>query len=110
VPLADVRDDLLARVQPALTAVWPAEVPVQSYALSLSADGVALNVTYAAVKPLTPISLGILQKDLQTALTSRSLTLQAKRVAPPKTTSATSRSASRHLQARPSRKGTLPPK
>src|SRR6185312_2671719 len=53
-PLADVRDDVLARVKPALTAVWLAEVPVQSYALSFSADGVALDVTYAAVKPLTP--------------------------------------------------------
>ncbi|HZL27720.1 MAG TPA: DUF389 domain-containing protein [Acidobacteriaceae bacterium] len=95
VPLADVRDDLLARVQPALTAVWPAEVPVQSYALSLSADGVTLNVTYAAVKPVTPISLGILQKDLQTALTSPSLTLQTKRVAPPKTGKAASHTARR---------------
>jgi uncharacterized hydrophobic protein (TIGR00271 family) len=95
VPLAGVRDDLLARVQPALTAVWPAEVPVQSYALSLSADGVALDVTYAAARPLTPISLGILQKDLQTALTSPSLTLQAKRVAPPKTSKATPHTARR---------------
>lgn len=82
-PLGDIRSDLLSRVDPALKTTWPAEAPVQNYTLAFDSDSVTLDVRYQSDEALTPLALGILQRDLQNALASPALQLRAERIRPP---------------------------
>lgn len=77
--LEDVRAGLIERVTPVLSAVWPAEAPLVSFDISLSAEGVTLDARYQSVRALTPIALSLITKQLQEQLKLPTLTLDAHR-------------------------------
>lgn len=79
--LEEVRAGLVARVTPVLAAVWPAEAPIASSDVALSAAGVTLQVRYEGKRDLSPIALGLITKELQERLGVPTLALEARRVA-----------------------------
>jgi uncharacterized hydrophobic protein (TIGR00271 family) len=84
--LDDVRAALIKRVTPVLSAIWPAEAPVDSFDIALSAQSVTLDVRYQSVRVLTPIALGLIAKQLQDQLKLPTLKLDAHRVPVPRKT------------------------
>lgn len=78
-----LRTDLVGRVRPALEAVWPADVPLQSFDVVLTPANIELNLHYQASKDLDPITLDFLQKTLQDRLNAPTLTVNAQRIAVP---------------------------
>jgi hypothetical protein len=75
-----MRADLLARVAPVLTAVWPAAVPLSGFDLSLNDQGVTLVAQYRSDRDLSPIALGMIAKQLQAKLNLSTLVLEAHRL------------------------------
>jgi hypothetical protein len=77
--LAEMQQQLLQRVQPAVEAAWPTEIPLQSFDLQLSPAGAVVDVQYASRRDLDPISLALIERQLQQQLALPALTLKAKR-------------------------------
>ncbi len=84
--LSQIHDELMQRISPVVTAVWPTEAPIQRFDLSFSPDGIVVDVDYASTKALDSVSLGLLTKSLQDKLADPLLTLNAKRVPMPRKT------------------------
>jgi uncharacterized hydrophobic protein (TIGR00271 family) len=82
--LDDVRSALIQRVSPVLSAIWPAEAPLASFDIALSAQGVTVQTRYESVRDLTPIALSLITKQLQQQLKLPTLTLDAHRVSSPR--------------------------
>lgn len=82
--LDDVRGDMIKRLTPVLSAIWPAEAPLASFDIAMSAQGVTLDAQYQSVRDLTPIALGLIAKQLQNQLQLPTLTLNAHRVPVPR--------------------------
>jgi uncharacterized hydrophobic protein (TIGR00271 family) len=82
--LDEIRKELTGRVQPVLAGLWPAEAPLQGFALALGPAGIVLDAQYKAPKALDPVALAILQQQLQTQLSAPTLTLNATRATPAK--------------------------
>ncbi len=81
----DERTELLKRITPVLSAIWPPEAPLTGFDLDLSASAITLDARYQSERDLTPIALGLITKQLQQQLTLPELTLTAHRAAvPPK--------------------------
>ena len=81
----DERTELLKRITPVLSAIWPPEAPLTGFDLDLSASAITLDARYQSERDLTPIALGLITKQLQQQLTLPELTLSAHRAAvPPK--------------------------
>ena len=81
----DERTELLKRITPVLSAIWPPEAPLTRFDLDLSASAITLDARYQSERDLTPIALGLITKQLQQQLTLPELTLTAHRAAvPPK--------------------------
>jgi uncharacterized hydrophobic protein (TIGR00271 family) len=82
--LNDDRAALMKRVTAALSAVWPAQVPLASFDITLNAQAVTLDARYESKLDLTPIALGLITKQLQQQLKLPTLTLDAHRVPVPR--------------------------
>ena len=82
--LDDIRAALIKRVTPILSAIWPAEAPVDNFDIALSAQAVTLDVRYQSVRDLTPIALGLIAKQLREQLKLPTLTLDAHRAPVPR--------------------------
>ena len=81
----DERTELLKRITPVLSAIWPPEAPLTGFDLDLSASTITLDARYQSERDLTPIALGLITKQLQQQLSLLELTLTAHRAAvPPK--------------------------
>ena len=80
-----LRQQLAARVQPALQEIWPAgAAPLQDVSLGLGAQGIALNLRYQAASDLGPIPVEVILKSLRAKLGAPNLTLNLERTPPPR--------------------------
>lgn len=77
VPVAVQATDVVDRVGPVLTSVWPPQAKMKDFDLVLSEQNPVLQVHYTAEKQMTPISLGLISQMLQDKLTMPTLTLNA---------------------------------
>jgi uncharacterized hydrophobic protein (TIGR00271 family) len=78
--LEDAQANLLKRVSPAVSAVWPAEAPLVNFGIVLSPAGVTLNARYQSKRELTPITVDLITKELQYRLGLPTLAVDAHRV------------------------------
>jgi hypothetical protein len=76
----EMQQQLMARVQPVVAAVWPPEAPLQSFNLQLSPGGITVNAQYASYRRLAEIPLAMIERQLQQQLALPGLTLKAERV------------------------------
>ncbi|HVN02885.1 MAG TPA: DUF389 domain-containing protein [Bryobacteraceae bacterium] len=84
--LAEMQQELLTRVRPALDEIWPsADAPIQSFNVIVAASGFTVDVHYQAAKDLGPVPLGMVSRSLQAKLAMPDLALQVERTAPPRT-------------------------
>jgi uncharacterized hydrophobic protein (TIGR00271 family) len=75
--LAQIRAELMARLTPVLTAIWPAQAPLKNFDLAFALNGTVLNVHYQSAKALDPIALDIITKELREKLKDPSLSMNA---------------------------------
>ena len=81
---AEVQQDLLDRVRPAIQGIWPvADAPIQDFNVILDATGATIDVHYQAAKDLGGVPIGMVLKSLQIKLGMPDLKLTAERVTPP---------------------------
>ncbi|CAN5707054.1 TIGR00341 family protein [soil metagenome] len=85
--LEDIRTQLTARINPVLERIWPQTAPLQSFTLAFGEAGVLLNADYQASRDLDPISIGLIQQQLQESLNDANLQLNVHRTTPPRGTS-----------------------
>jgi hypothetical protein len=76
----ELRAKLLGRISPALTAIWPTEIPLSGFEVALSDNGVIIDAQYESDRDLSPIALGLISKQLQVDLKMPTLVLNARRV------------------------------
>ena len=75
-----IRGELMARLAPVLTAIWPPQAPFKDFDLTLAKNGVVLNVRYQSDHVLDPIALEMIAKDLQEKLKAPGLSINAVRI------------------------------
>lgn len=78
----ELRQEIWARVNPAVSETWPQEAPLQNVELALDPNGIALNVKYQAPKDLDSVALGLVLRDLRGKLQTPNASLVATRVLP----------------------------
>jgi uncharacterized hydrophobic protein (TIGR00271 family) len=83
--LDEVHNEVINRIKPILSDVWPAEAPLQDFDIAFNSNGMTLTVQYQSVHELEKISQGILTKELQERLGAPDISLVAHRLAPPRT-------------------------
>jgi uncharacterized hydrophobic protein (TIGR00271 family) len=81
--LDDIHKELIARIEPILSDIWPAETPLEDFDVAFGSDGIVFNVRYASVHELGKIPLDMITKQLQERLDTPNIALNAKRVRPP---------------------------
>jgi len=74
---AQIRGELLARLTPALTAIWPPQAPLAHFDLAFGENGIVLNVQYRGTAVLDPIAVDIITKDLREKLNAPGLSINA---------------------------------
>jgi uncharacterized hydrophobic protein (TIGR00271 family) len=77
----NIHNEVIARVKPVLTDVWPAEAPLQDFDVAFNATGLVLNVRYESARELEKISQNLIAKVLQEKLGTQNISLVAQRVA-----------------------------
>jgi uncharacterized hydrophobic protein (TIGR00271 family) len=78
-----IRGELVARLTPLLTAIWPPQAPLEDFDLTFAGNGdVVLNVRYRSNDVLDPIALAAITKDLQEKLKAPALSINAVRIPP----------------------------
>ena len=84
--VAEMQQDLLDRIRPALQAIWPSsDAPIQQFTVDLGGPaGITIDVTYEAAKELGDVPIQMVQQNLQTQLAMPALAVKAKRVPPVK--------------------------
>ncbi|HTW63352.1 MAG TPA: DUF389 domain-containing protein [Bryobacteraceae bacterium] len=81
---AELQQELLARVQPAIEQIWPAtDAPIQNFDVISGPQGAVVEVHYQAAADLGPVPLDMVQKSVRATLGMPDLTLKAERVLPP---------------------------
>jgi uncharacterized hydrophobic protein (TIGR00271 family) len=80
--LDDIHNEVIARIKPILTDIWPAEAPLQDFDVAFDATGIVLNVRYENAHELEKISQNIIARELQEKLGTQNISLVAQRVAP----------------------------
>ncbi|HUV70392.1 MAG TPA: DUF389 domain-containing protein [Terracidiphilus sp.] len=87
--LDDIHKQVIARVGPIVSGIWPAEAPLQDFDVAFDQTGIVFNVRYASNRELDKIALDILTKELQEKLGSTNVSLNTKRVRPTRKAAAT---------------------
>jgi uncharacterized hydrophobic protein (TIGR00271 family) len=77
-----IRDEVLARIKPILSDVWPVEAPLQDFDVVFGSAGIVFNVQYESIHELDKTSQDILVQVLQEKLGTPNISLNAKRVPP----------------------------
>jgi uncharacterized hydrophobic protein (TIGR00271 family) len=80
--LEDIHHEVIARIKPILSDVWPAEAPLQDFDVAFGAAGIVLNVRYENVHELGKISQDIIARELREKLDTPDISLIAQRVPP----------------------------
>jgi uncharacterized hydrophobic protein (TIGR00271 family) len=83
--LDEVHHEVINRIKPILSDVWPAEAPLQDFDIAFNSNGMTLTVQYQSDHELEKISQGILTKELQERLGAPDISLVVHRLAPPRT-------------------------
>ena len=83
--LDEIHNEVINRIKPILSDVWPAEAPLQDFDIAFNSNGMTLTVQYQSDHELEKISQGILTKELQERLGAPDISLVARRLAPPRT-------------------------
>jgi hypothetical protein len=78
--LEDIHHEVIARIKPILSDVWPAEAPLQDFDVAFGAAGIVLNVRYENVHELGKISQDIIARELREKLDTPDISLIAQRV------------------------------
>jgi uncharacterized hydrophobic protein (TIGR00271 family) len=78
--LGELEADLMKRVTPIITSIWPSEAPIKDFTLSFRGSGIMVTVSYTASQALGPIPLNMLTKELEEKLATPTLTLNAERM------------------------------
>jgi uncharacterized hydrophobic protein (TIGR00271 family) len=89
--LREIHDEVVARVTPILSDIWPAAAPLQDFDVAFDSAGIAFNVRYASTQELGRISQDMIVRQLQEKLGTDNITLKATRVHPPRKPSGTSK-------------------
>jgi hypothetical protein len=90
--LERARKELLARLDAPLKEIWPEDAaPLQSYELTLTADGVVVRVTYEAKKDLDTVFVDSLTRFLRARLDLATISVNLKRERPSRSSTARSR-------------------
>jgi uncharacterized hydrophobic protein (TIGR00271 family) len=79
VTVAELQQQIVERVQPAVDAVWPPEAPLQNFDVQVSPAGVVIDAQYASLRELGKVPLAMIERDLQEKLALPGLTLKATR-------------------------------
>lgn len=82
--LAQMQVDLVSRVLPVVQSVWPPEAPLVDFSISVAPSALILNIHYQSKNSLTPITLGLLTRELADKLATPTLTLNAQKAPLPK--------------------------
>ncbi|MEP6715947.1 MAG: DUF389 domain-containing protein [Terriglobia bacterium] len=82
--LDEIRQKVIARVGPAITRAWPAEVPLAGFDVAFDATGVICNVKYQAARDLDALPLSMVERGLRTELETDRISLHATREPIPK--------------------------
>jgi len=81
--LDEIHNEVINRIKPILSDVWPAEAPLQDFDIAFNSNGMTLTVQYQSDHELEKISQGILTKELQERLGAPDISLVVHRLAPP---------------------------
>ncbi len=77
--VAQMQQQLMQRVQPAVNTVWPPEAPLQSFNLQVSPTGLIVDADYASTRTLSKITVAIIERELQEKLAMPGLSVKATR-------------------------------
>ena len=80
--LEDIHKEVMTRIQPILSGVWPAEAPLRDFDLVFGPTGITFNVRYESIHELDKISQGMIVRELQEKLGTADISLVAQRVSP----------------------------
>jgi uncharacterized hydrophobic protein (TIGR00271 family) len=83
--LDEIHNEVINRIKPILSDVWPAEAPLQDFDIALNSNGMTLTVQYQSDHELEKISQGVLTKELQERLGAPDISLVVHRLSPPRT-------------------------
>lgn len=82
--LEDINQEVIARIQPVLSGIWPIEAPLQGFGLRFDSTGMVLTVRYMSDHELGKISEDILARELQEKLGAPTISLVVQRVPQPR--------------------------
>jgi uncharacterized hydrophobic protein (TIGR00271 family) len=82
--IESIQAELLKRMTPIVSSVWPTEVPLASFGVEVTSSGVTVDAQYEAAHDLTPVALGLITRELQAQAKLPNLVLSAKRVSVPR--------------------------
>jgi hypothetical protein len=83
---AEMEQELLTRVRPALQGIWPAaDAPLQDFDIAIGPAGAVLEVRYQAPRDLGEVPLNMVQQSVRSKLGIPGLILKAERIKPPAT-------------------------
>lgn len=61
--LEQIHNEVINRIKPILSEVWPTEVPIQNFDIAFSSTGTALSVQYQSDRELGKVSQDILTRS-----------------------------------------------
>ena len=84
--IAETQEELVDRVDAAITEIWPAEAPIVDFEVVTGKAGIAVNVRYTAAKDLNNAQIDLVLQSLRAKLGIRDLALKPERVRTPSAT------------------------
>ena len=78
--LDQIHSEVMARIQPILSGIWPPEAPLHDFDVAFSPTGMVFNVRYQGVHELGNISQDLIVRELQEKLNAPDISLVARHV------------------------------
>jgi hypothetical protein len=81
--VAEIQKELLDKVSPAVTAIWPSsDAPIQDFNVIVGTSGITIAVRYQASKDLDQVPIDMVQQSLRSKLGLLDLIVRTERVRP----------------------------
>jgi uncharacterized hydrophobic protein (TIGR00271 family) len=80
--MEDIRLEVMNRIKPILSSVWPPAAPLQDFDVAFGANGIVLNARYQSIHVLDKITQGMIVRELQERLDTPNISLIAQRISP----------------------------
>jgi uncharacterized hydrophobic protein (TIGR00271 family) len=80
--LDELHTELIHRVQPVITAIWPSEAPLKDFDVAFAPDGISVDVEDESDRELGKIPLELIENQLREKLAVPALSLQVRRTRP----------------------------